>query len=229
MKKILVCLCLCLAASTAMAISIRVSALIDTGSGIKVGIINNHTGNSFLLAENEEVEGVRLISADYDTERICIQAEGTEYWFNLQGDPVARSEAEERAKRRDFLATLPGDLGETINQLMAENPNAKMRMFETPFISPETNAVTGLGAGIETLLKEQGQDPSVLPTNITGRGETIEKLMNELSAPEPVPDDAYSQQYGEGIGKHFREGSITILEGAIDKQNVDGTEPNKIN
>lgn len=200
---------------------IRVSAIIEYPTTVQVGIHNRSTGEDFLVRLGETVNGVTLRSADFDRELISLSVSGQIQWYNLEGDAVLREANADRLEEEEaLLRALPGSMGESIDAILRTNAQARLRLFEDPFLIASTNPpVVGLGPGIEEQLRASGLPVTNPVGSVTGRGETIERLMAGREAPEVIPietpenavtdaatpaEDPLEAHYGPGIAELMR-------------------------
>jgi hypothetical protein len=82
----------------------RLSAMVETDDGIRVGIIDNrsHPPKSYYLRMNEAQSGLELQSAYYDEGLAQIRVDKRILWLSLTGDADARWQALARGSREDL-------------------------------------------------------------------------------------------------------------------------------
>lgn len=119
----------------------RVSALIKTDAGVKVGLVDRQLDRSYYLREGEKAGDVEIVSADYQREEVVIRHEGQLIHFQLAGDP----------KAREIFVLNPPQAPGTNAPIPVTDDSDLYPPHETP--TPEPPPVEGLGPGIESYLK----------------------------------------------------------------------------
>ena len=196
------------AASAPDSTRFRISALVNSVNGLKVGIVDGQTGRSYYLPVGQEEDGIEVVSADYVAEEVTLKFEQRAIVFHLAGDPNAREV---------FVAVPPPDQPEASTE--EEDAETADVDDEYPYVEPELPEVEGLGEGIETFLREhpevahdlekpQGKYGSGIetamklypdmtkqlqqePESETGLGSGIEEMLRQHPEfnTEPPPDD----------------------------------------
>lgn len=88
--------------SESFARTLRLCALLEVeDGGIRVGIVDQQTQQSFFLSEGEVVEGIELVSADYDNEEAVLRKGSEMAVIKLQSgeiQPLGPAEQEARVR-----------------------------------------------------------------------------------------------------------------------------------
>lgn len=177
--------------------AIRVSALISSGGGVKVGLVETSTKASYLIRPGETAGGVEVVSADYETETVVLRMGDAICTLHLAADP--------NAPVIDLTAPNPATgifRGEAIDQFLRENPTALedgIVKFPLPVMPP----AQGRGETIEAFLRDHPEIAAQLDKPVVGKGEGIEAFLREN--PEArVPDDVVIEGFGPGIEEQLR-------------------------
>jgi len=77
---------------------IKISAFVrdDFSPIIRVGLVDTRNNQSYLLAEGESQDGIKLIRADFDHERGLISKDNVAYWLSMDGTYNLESEEESK-------------------------------------------------------------------------------------------------------------------------------------
>ena len=177
--------------------AIRISALILSGGGVKVGIVETATKASYLVRPGEKAGNVEVVSADYDKETVVLQMGDAVCTLHLASDP--------NAEPIDITAVNPATgifRGEAIEQFLRDNPAAideGVIKFPLPMMPP----AQGRGEGIEAFLRNNPALAAELDKPVVGKGEGIEKFLKEN--PElNTPDEVVIDGFGPGIEEQMR-------------------------
>jgi hypothetical protein len=75
---------------------LKISAFVrdDFSPIIRVGLVDTRNNQSYLLAEGESQDGIKLIRADFDHERGLISKDNVTYWLSMDGTYNLESEEE---------------------------------------------------------------------------------------------------------------------------------------
>jgi hypothetical protein len=117
----------------------RVSALIKTEGGVKVGVVDREGDRSYYLREGERSGDLEIVSADYQREAVVIRYQGRLIRFELADDP---------SKRELFLVNPPATPTGT------PDPQDRDLYPEHDPLMPDPPPPTSLGPGIDAFLKE---------------------------------------------------------------------------
>lgn len=120
----------------------RVSALIKTDAGVKVGLVDRERDRSYYLREGERDGELEVVSADYDREEVVIRHAGSLIRFQLAGDPTTREL---------FLMNPPPPAAGALT-----TPDPEDRDLYPPHepVTGDPPPPTSLGPGIESFLKD---------------------------------------------------------------------------
>lgn len=64
----------------------EMKAIVDDGSGVRIGLLNKKTNKNFFLGVGETQEGLQLVSVDYDNEEAVVKKEGETAVVKLRPD-----------------------------------------------------------------------------------------------------------------------------------------------
>lgn len=176
---------------------IRISALIQSSSGVKVGIVETESKASYLVQPGETAGDVEVVSADYDKETVVLKL-GTEICtLSLASDPNAPEV---------FITSANPDSGiyrgEAIENFLRDNPQARdegIIKFPLPIMPP----AVGKGEGIERFLREHPEIAARIDQPVVGKGEGIEKFLREH--PEMRVEETLDPTgFGPGIEEQLR-------------------------
>ncbi|MCP5487997.1 MAG: hypothetical protein H7A43_05055 [Verrucomicrobia bacterium] len=166
-------------ASMASPSTYRISALVDSTNGVRVGFVNVSDGTSFFISEGEESHGVFVIEADYLRERVLLSLQNKLRELYLTDDPDSRVVHIVPTAPVDATGVTAADLG--IDQLQA-----------TPSDYPS--------AGLQAMM---AQFPDSVPTNFGHQPNAIQQYLEEN--PEVAISLGKSPgRYGSGIEEMLR-------------------------
>ena len=126
---------------------IRISALIQSSGGVKVGIVETATKASYLVKPGETAGDVEVVSADYDREMVVLKLGSETCTLSLASDPNAPKPVLADGDPNSGLYR-----GEAIENFLKENPSAiddGIIKFPLPVMPP----AVGKGEGIERFLR----------------------------------------------------------------------------
>ena len=183
----------------AFARTLRISALIKSPTGIKVGLSDTQEGWNKFVAVGDRFNDIEVVSASYETETVVLRKDDLVVRLSLDRDPNA-------PEPNGVLSTGSETnmwKGEGIENYLRDNPDA---VVQTPPIVRPANPtpVTGLGPGIEKAMREQGLQINTNPLPAGSMGEGIESVLRknpELAEKLRRPVEGR----GEGIESVLRE------------------------
>jgi hypothetical protein len=78
---------------------LKISAFVrdDFSPIIRVGLVETRTNQSYLLAEGESADGILLIRAEFDRERVLLSKENLVYWLAMDGTYILEAEEARQA------------------------------------------------------------------------------------------------------------------------------------
>lgn len=188
--------------------SIRVSALVNLGKTVKVGIIDIAKSNSYFVAAGESAGPVDVIAIDYAKEQVTLRKGGVTCVLNLAGDPNAQKAA--AAAAAALRPESPDYRGEAIEKFLREHPEAVDEgAIKFPLFADDTLSV-GHGPGIDAFLSQHPDIARDMEKPAVGKGEGIEAFLREH--PEikiddtPLPEDSL----GPGIEEAMKKNALVV-------------------
>ena len=161
---------------------IRVSALVNIGDKVKVGIIDLATSNSYFVTAGQKAGTIDVVAIDYDKAQVTLRRGDTTCVLALAADPNAAKDVAEIHSPDSPLYR-----GEAIEKFLKENPNALQEgAIKFPVLMPSPPA-TGHGETIDRFLSQNPEAARMANTPAVGRGEGIEKYLKQH--PEIKVDD----------------------------------------
>lgn len=145
---------------------LRISALIKTEDGVKVGIVDRNLDKAYYLRAGERAGDIEVISADYESEEVILRHGDRMIRFHLAGD----------AKARELFVIEP----ESRAGMPPSSPDPHDRDIYPDDQVTETTppAPTDFGPGIEAFLKDNPSLAQELRKPQQGRyGSGIESMM----------------------------------------------------
>lgn len=78
---------------------IKISAFVrdDFSPIIRVGLVETRSNQSYLLAEGESADGILLVRAEFDRERVLISKDSLAYWLTMDGTYTLGAEEADQA------------------------------------------------------------------------------------------------------------------------------------
>lgn len=104
----------------------EMKAIVDDGTGVRVGLLDKKTNKSFFLGVGESGEGLQLVSVDYDKEEAVVKKDGETAVVKLRPD---------KDKGKDMAAALPAAVPAGMNELPFQPPVPSASAARRPFFS----------------------------------------------------------------------------------------------
>ncbi len=158
----------------AFARTLRISALIKSPTGIKVGLSDTQVGWNKFVAVGERFNDIEVVSASYETETVVLRKDDLVVRLALDRDPNAPEPS------GVLLTGSETNIwkGDGIENYLRENPDAVVKT--PPIVRPANpTPVTGLGPGIEKAMREQGLQINTNPLPAGSMGEGIESVLRK--------------------------------------------------
>ncbi len=153
---------------------LKMQAIIDDGRNIRVGFLNKKNNENIYLSVGETINGIELVSVNYDDEESTVRMGNETLVFSLrpddktQSEKVSSSKKASRTRRRPFFTKLKGTKaktlqqigqklpfrGETIENFLKKYPEAALQYPSPIRSSDSTNPAVGRGETIERFLSE---------------------------------------------------------------------------
>lgn len=160
---------------------VRISALVNLGAKVKVGIVDIATTNSYFVGAGQMAGPVEVVAIDYDKEEVTLRRGGTTCVLRLAADPNAPA-----APEPIHLPGSPLYRGDAIERFLKENPGAVEKgLIKFPLV--EVAPVAGRGETIEKFLRDNPEAARIANMPAEGKGEGIEKFLRDH--PEIKVDD----------------------------------------
>jgi len=194
---------------------LEMRAIIDYGDEIRVGFLDKKSKENIYLSVGENIDGIELVSVDYQNEEATLRKGQETSIFSLKKDKT------ESGKK------LPGKTAAKIAQPVAPRRRrpffSKIKKPNARILDRDGSTIPFSGKTIEAFLKEHPgiatQYPSPIrpspPTLQAGdRGETIERFLLEnpdagrrFSPIQPPDPNVIAEGKGETIERFLREHS----------------------
>lgn len=186
--------------------AIRISALVNSGGKVRVGIIELATSNSFFVGAGQRAGAVEVVAIDYDKELVTLRRGDKTCVLALAADPNAPRHPLQPARSPDA----PDYRGEAIERFLAEHPEAvEQGLIKLPQLKPAP-ITTGFGEAIDQFLAQDPEAARLARTPAVGKGEGIERFLREH--PEIKVDDTPIPEgsLGPGIEAAMRNNPVVV-------------------
>jgi len=188
---------------------VRISALVNSGGKVRVGIVELSTSNSYFVGTGQRAGAVEVVAIDYDKELVTLKRGDKVCVLALSADPTAPRQPAATVRP----AGPPGYRGEAIERFLAEHPEA-IEQGAIKFPPVDYPPITsGRGETIDRFLAENPEAARIANAPAVGKGEGIEKFLREH--PEVKVDDSPIPEgsLGPGIEAALRNNPVMVTGG----------------